>query len=108
LAVRDTPKASEMKMMAMALGGDPAAGAGVFAIWVPAKAKNRNRNVPTNSPSMATRLFLVLSGLRSIGRAPPGEPGVVAPDCLERTRVNRWPCSDILRCGNIDARDVTL
>jgi len=40
----------------------------VLATCVPAKAKSRKRNVPTNSPRVATRLLRAVGGRESIGR----------------------------------------
>ena len=48
-------------------------GAGVLATWVPAKAKNKNKNVPTNSPRAATMLLRFVSGLVNMGSLV-GEP----------------------------------
>jgi hypothetical protein len=66
------PKTRPIKMRSGVLGntmllpGGGVAGA-VVAIWVPAKAKKRNRKVPTNSPSPATVLLRIVDGFDNIG-----------------------------------------
>jgi len=53
VTAREKPKA---KLMKRSWSRDGAVGGVmVFAIWVAAKAKNKNINVPTNSPVMATK-----------------------------------------------------
>ena len=51
----------------------PGLGTGVLAIWVPAKAKNKKRKVPTNSPRAATVLLRRVAGRVSMGSAPEDE-----------------------------------
>jgi hypothetical protein len=73
LAVRLTPKAREMKTSWTRFGGAGpplASDAGMeLATWVPAKAKKRKRQVPTNSPRAATVLLRRVAGRVSMGRA---------------------------------------
>jgi len=62
-------------------------GGGVLATWVPAKAKNKNKNVPTNSPKAATMLLRFVGGSVNMGSLP-DDPF--------------WPASEgkeIMRCG---------
>ncbi len=98
------PKHSEMKTILLTSGregrsllGCVVDGAGVLATWVPAKAKNKNKKVPTNSPRKATVLFRVVRGRASIGRAGVdlfrGESGPqldVPPEARERKSGRVW------------------
>lgn len=49
------------------LGGAPSTGLGVLDTWVPAKEKNKKRNVPTNSPTVAMKLLRVVSAIPNMG-----------------------------------------
>lgn len=66
MAIKDMPKARAMKTRLDVLGNaKPEAGtvgAGVLAIWVPAKATKRNKKVPTNSPMPATTVLRAVEG----------------------------------------------
>lgn len=61
------------------------AGAGVLATWVPAKPKNKNKNVPTNSPNAATILLRFVNGLVNMGSLV-GEPFCPASEAKESMR----------------------
>jgi hypothetical protein len=62
LAIREKPKLREIRI---STDGSWVSGAGrvvmLFATWVPAKAKNKNMKVPTNSARQATLVFRTLS-----------------------------------------------
>lgn len=60
LTASENPKAKEMYSRApMFMGSVPSK---VLATWVAAKAKNRNRNVPTNSPRQEMNMWRALLG----------------------------------------------
>lgn len=72
-------------------GYAPGSGIGVLETWVPANEKKRNRNVPTNSPNMQSKLKRMVSGIFSIGNWPR------LPEPVGPARVEVCECS---RLGN--------
>lgn len=64
LTASENPKANEMysRLAVLGVGAMLPSLRAVLATCVAAKAKNRNMNVPTNSPISATMCFLKLSG----------------------------------------------
>ena len=57
LTAKENPKHKLMYSREAGSGDDEMVASGplVLATWVPAKAKNRKRKVPANSPSMAMK-----------------------------------------------------
>ena len=76
LIASERPNANEMYRRVARLGASESFGT-VLATCVAEKAKNRNKNVPMNSPSMDTiwRRSLLESHLTSGGRVSPGRLG---------------------------------
>lgn len=70
LTVKANPKESAEYSKLEVFGGEPGGGIGVLDTCVPAKEKKRNMKVPTNSPSMQSKLYRSLSGSRSMGSWP--------------------------------------
>jgi hypothetical protein len=60
----ENPKTRAMYRSAdgFGFGWEPGGGGGVLATWAAENAKNRKRNVPTNSPVMATKWLRALFG----------------------------------------------
>lgn len=59
LTVNEKPKERAEYNKLEVLGSDPFGAIGVLDTWVPAKEKNRNKNVPTNSPTAQSRSYRV-------------------------------------------------
>jgi hypothetical protein len=90
LAIKLRPKARAMKIKLDVLGKGVSlpftgTGAGVLATWVLANAKNKKRNVPTNSPRAATMLLRFVSDLVNMGSLV-GEPFWPASEAKESMR----------------------
>lgn len=66
LTVNEKPKERAEYNKLEVLGGDPFGAIGVLDTWVPAKEKNRNKNVPTNSPIAQSRSYRISCKDRNI------------------------------------------
>jgi hypothetical protein len=69
LTVSENPNESAANNRLDVFGWDPGGGIGVFEICVPAKEKNKNMNVPTNSPTTAIMLFRTVSSTLIVGKS---------------------------------------
>lgn len=79
--MRLIPKQREINITVVGSGGLPTpwvaislealtAATDMLATWVPAKEKNKNKKVPTNSPTVATMLLRTVDGRANMGKGP--------------------------------------